>query len=249
MGISIKCKARCHQLTIKRAGQRHVSGSQAVLGPVAESEDGHWAGLDCCRYATDPVTVAPANPLIGVPYYRQRDSAQLSQRDRTCFSSSCAMLLEALKPGTLHGPNGDDQYLATVQRFGDTTQAAAQIQALAHYGITARFEQSADFLTIEQQIARGIPVPCGYLHRGPVHRPTGGGHWAIVYGHTRNSVIVNDPWGDPDLITGETISPNGKELQFSRERFGRRWMVRSIGNRAYRFEPGNGWAIIADQAR
>lgn len=207
------------------------------------------AGLDCCGYATEPVTAAPANPLIGVPYYRQRDSAQLSQRDRTCFSSSCAMLLEALKPGTLHGPNGDDQYLATVQRFGDTTEADAQIQALAHYGVTAQFEQTADFLTIEQQIARGIPVPCGYLHRGPVHRPTGGGHWMIVYGHTRNSVIVNDPWGDPCLMTGETISPNGKGLHFSRGNFGRRWMVRSIGNGAYRFAPGNGWAIIADRVR
>ena len=195
------------------------------------------------------MTAALANPLIGVPYYRQRDSVQLSQRDRTCLSSSCAMLLEALKPGTLHGPNGDDQYLATVQRFGDTTQAAAQIQALAHYGVTARLVQTADFELIEEQIARGIPAPCGYLHRGPVHLPTGGGHWMIVYGHTRNSVIVNDPWGDPDLITGETLGPNGKALHFSRERFGRRWMVRSIGNGAYRFAPGNGWAIIADRVR
>ena len=64
-----------------------------------------------------------------------------------------------------------------------------------------------------------------------------------------NSVIVNDPWGDPDLLTGETLGPNGKGLHFSRERFGRRWMVRSIGNGAYRFAPGNGWAIIADQVR
>ncbi|MEA5414161.1 lysozyme [Synechococcus sp. BA-132 BA5] len=37
------------------------------------------------------------NPLAGVPRFQQRDSALLSQRDRTCFSSSCAMLLEAIK--------------------------------------------------------------------------------------------------------------------------------------------------------
>jgi hypothetical protein len=48
------------------------------------------------------------NPLVGVPHFQQRDSAQLSQRGRTCLSSSCAMLLEALKPGTLPGINGDD---------------------------------------------------------------------------------------------------------------------------------------------
>lgn len=85
------------------------------------------------------------NPLVGVPYFQQRDSAQRSQRDRSCFSSSCAMLLEALKPGTLPGANGDDQYLAVVQRYGDTTDAGAQLQALAHYGIRAQLVQDTDF--------------------------------------------------------------------------------------------------------
>jgi hypothetical protein len=169
------------------------------------------------------------NPLVGVPWFTQRDSAQLSQRDRTCFSSSCAMLLEAIKPGTLKGGNGDDQYLAVVQRFGDTTDANAQIKALAHYGVTARLVQTADFQLLEQQIARGIPVPCGYIHRGPVERPTGGGHWLIVYGHTPSHVVVNDPWGEPDLISGTTLNANGMGLRFSRLNFGKRWMVESIG--------------------
>jgi lysozyme len=138
--------------------------------------------------------VRHSNPLVGVRRFSQRDSAQLAQRDRTCFSSSCAMLLEAIRPGTLQGANGDDQYLAVVQHLavadgkqqtsGDTTDASAQIRALAHFGVTARLVQNADFQLIEQQINRGIPVPCGYLHRGPVERPTGSGHWLLVYGHT-----------------------------------------------------------------
>ena len=133
------------------------------------------------------------NPLVGVPYFQQRDCAQLSQRDRTCFSFSCAMLLEALKPGTLQGVNRDDQYLAVVQRYGDTTDAGAQLQALTHYGVTARLVQDGDFQLLEQQIAGGIPVPCGYIHRDPVHRPTGSGHWLIVIGHTPTHMLVNDP--------------------------------------------------------
>jgi hypothetical protein len=106
------------------------------------------------------------NPLVGVPHFQQRDSAQLSQRDCTCFTSSCAMLLEALKPGTLQGANGDDQYLAVVQRYGDTTDANAQLQALAHYGVAARLVQTADFELIEEQIIRGILGSCGYIHGG-----------------------------------------------------------------------------------
>jgi GH24 family phage-related lysozyme (muramidase) len=187
------------------------------------------------------------NPLVGVPRYSQRDSVQLSQRDRTCFSSSCAMLLETIKPGTLQGANGDDQYLAVVQRFGDTTDASAQLRALAHYGVTARLVQNADFQLIEQQIARGFPVPCGYIHRGPVDRPTGSGHWLIVYGHTPTHVVVNDPWGEPDLIHGATLNANGMGLQFSRLNFGKRWMVEPIGGGAYRYAPGRGWSIVVDR--
>jgi hypothetical protein len=135
------------------------------------------------------------------------------------------MLLEAIKPGTLKGPNGDDQYLAVVQHLavvdgeqqisGDSTDASAQLQALAHFGVSARLVQSADFQLIEQQIARGIPVPCGYIHRGQVERATGSGHWLIVIGHAPTQVVVKDPWGEPDLIGGTTLNPNGMGLRFS----------------------------------
>lgn len=60
-----------------------------------------------------------------------------------------------------------------VQRQGDTTDATAQLQALAHFGVAARLMQNTDFDLIEEQIARGIPVPCGSSHRSPVDRPTG----------------------------------------------------------------------------
>ncbi len=157
------------------------------------------------------------NPLVGVPFFQQRDSAQLSQRDRTCFSPSCSMLLEAVKPGTLQGVNRDDAYLAVVQRYGDTTDAGAQLQALAHFGVTARLVQDGDFQLIDEQIAGGIPVPCGSIHRGPVDRPTGSGHWLLVYGHTPTHLLVNDPWGEPDLLSGATLNANGMGLRFSRQ--------------------------------
>ena len=176
------------------------------------------------------------NPLVGVPRFSQRDSAQLAQRDRTCFSSSCAMLLEALKPGVLTGPNGDDQYLARVRQFGDTTDPAAQIKALASYGITARFSKQASFSTLEQQIAAGIPVPCGYLHRGPVSRPAVGGHWLIVVGITPSHLIVHDPLGEADLVNGTTIGGTARFCRYSRANFGRRWMVEG---------EGTGWAVLA----
>ena len=243
-----------------RAWLQAVLDRLVALDPAALSEGsehrGLWkAGMEtkAPERTSNPsaagVVVRHPNPLVGVPRFAQRDSAQLAQRDRSCFSSSCAMLLEAIKPGTLKGANGDDQYLAVVQRFGDTTDASAQLQALAHYGVTARLVQNADFQLIEQQIARGIPVPCGYIHRGPVQRPTGSGHWLIVVGHTPTQVVVNDPWGEPDLIHGTTLNANGMGLRFSRLNFGKRWMVEPIGGGAYRYAPGKGWAVVVDSIR
>lgn len=176
------------------------------------------------------------NPLQ-VPWYGQLDSAT-DQARRMCFSSSCAMLLQHLKPGTLSGPNGDDQYLKRVQTFGDTTDAAAQIKALASYGIKARFVQNAGWRTIEDQIAQCVPVPCGFLHRGPVTAPSGGGHWLIVVGHTPTHLIVHDPFGEADLVTGATVSSVARFAEYSRKNFGPRWMVEG---------PGTGWAIIAER--
>ncbi len=190
-----------------------------------------------------------SNPLVGVPRFTQRDSDQVSKRDRSCFSSSCAMLLETLKPGTLTGPNGDDAYLKVVQRFGDTTAAEAQLQALAQFGVTARLEQHADFSLIEQQINRGIPVPCGYLHRGPVHAPRGSGHWLVVIGHTPTHLIVHDPWGEPDLVHGTTVSANGMGIRLTRRNFARRWMVQPTGDCTYQYAPGHGWAVVVDRVR
>jgi len=155
-----------------------------------------------------------------------------------CFSSSCAMLLAFLKPGALSGPNGDDQYLARVHQFGDTTDPAAQIEALSSYGITARFSNQASFSTLEEQIAAGIPVPCGYLHRGPISRPGGGGHWLIIVGITPTHLIVHDPFGEADLVNGTTVGGIARFCRYSRANFGRRWMVEG---------EGTGWAVLAQR--
>ena len=187
--------------------------------------------------SSSPPAVASGkgNPL-SVPWFAQLDSAT-DQARRMCFSSSCAMLLAFLKPGVLIGSNGDDQYLARVRQFGDTTDAAAQIRALASYGIKARFTSEAGFATLEQQIAAGVPVPCGYLHRGHVSSPAGGGHWLIVVGITPSHVIVHDPLGEADLVNGTTLGGTARFCRYSRANFGRRWMVEG---------EGSGWAVLAE---
>jgi hypothetical protein len=199
------------------------------------STEQRQAFTELWRAAGSPAEPPPtnANPLP-VPFYQQLDSAS-DQGRRMCFSSSCAMLLAYLRPGILKGANGDDQYLWRVQRFGDTTSAIAQVNALGSFEVVADFTKKADFALLEQQIDKGLPVPCGYLHRGPVSKPAGGGHWLIVVGYDATHLIVHDPLGEADLVTGGTINRPAKFARYSRLNFGRRWMVEG---------PGTGWAII-----
>ncbi|MFZ9570315.1 MAG: glucosaminidase domain-containing protein [Vulcanococcus sp.] len=175
--------------------------------------------------------------LLKVPYFTQRDSAVAGQAARMCFSSSLAMVVAYLKPGVISGANADDQYLKRVLSFGDTTNAGAQLKALASYGIKARFVQNASFEALEKQLQQGRPVACGFLHHGPVTKPSGGGHWLTVIGYTDKAFIVNDPWGEIDLVKGTYISTKGSGIAYSRKNWGPRWMVEG---------PSTGWAILID---
>jgi hypothetical protein len=147
------------------------------------------------------------------------------------------MLLEAMRPGTLSGTNGDDAYLGRVLRYGDTTDPTAQIKALQSFGLQAAFTKRASFKMIEDQIDQGVPVPLGFLHRGPASSPQGGGHWLCCIGYTADTLVVHDPFGEIALSLGGYMNQNGKALHYSRQNFGPRWEVEG---------PGSGWGIIAN---
>ena len=183
---------------------------------------------------SEPTPAKPKDIILNVPYYSQRDN----QKDpmRTCFSSSCAMLLKTLKPNSI---KSDDQYISTVFKYGDTTSPSAQISALEDYGVSASFRQDGSWQDIEELLQRGIPVPIGILHKGPVSNPRGGGHWLTVIGITadKKALYVNDPFGDLDLIRGTYAGTNGAKLKYSKQNLAPRWLVES---------PTSGWYIKAN---
>lgn len=242
--------ATCRQVS------RIVNGRDPANGLV-DREEYFSKAVAVLRAAPAQQAATPAQPepsvaaadqgatkVLKTPYYSQLDSST-DQAHRMCFSSSCAMLVSTLKPGAL--PGGDDQYLGIVNQFGDTTDAQAQVQALEKLGIIARLNTACDFSTIEEQINKSFPVPCGFIHKGHVDAPRGDGHWLCVVGYTPKSVVVNDPNGDLDLIEGVYGNRDGEGLHYSRKNFGRRWMVDEA--RGYAYAPGKGWAIIVESVK
>ena len=141
------------------------------------------------------------------------------------------MLLKYLKPNSI---SGDDQYIDTVFKYGDTTEAAAQIAALKHYGVSAAFRTDGSWATANRLLASGMPVPMGILHKGPVTNPTGG-HWIVAIGAWRNhqGYVVNDPYGELDLVSGTYINSNGASLRYSQKNLGPRWLVEGAASGWY----------------
>jgi|TARA_Y100000015_G_scaffold19010_1_gene18451 GH24 family phage-related lysozyme (muramidase) len=177
-----------------------------------------------------------AERILNVPYFYQLDS-DTDHGGRMCFSSTNAMLLEYLEPGTLSGGNGDDEYLDRVFAYGDTTSAEAQVLALRSYGIDCEFVTDGTAADIEDQLARGYPVPAGWLHYGPPSNPTGGGHWSLVISADKDAYTIHDPFGFANLSSGgyqDSGFTAGKAARYPRKDWFPRWAVEG---------DGTGWMI------
>jgi hypothetical protein len=216
-----------------RAAYDDLYAAIQKLDPKLLTDDANWVKI----YRSKPAVPA----VLNVPYFSQRDNYR--DASRTCFSSSCAMLTECLKPGTLPGTKGDDKYVQEVFKRGDSTDASVQVQTLKHFGITASFKTNGSLGTLDALLAQGIPVPVGILHHGPSSAPSGGGHWIIVIGKEVDPkapggawYIVHDPWGSIDHATGTYPSTNGNRQKYSTNLISARWTVEG---------PGSGWFIQA----
>lgn len=170
------------------------------------------------------------NPLAGFPFFSQQDNG--AQALRSCQTSSIAMCLRYLKAG---GITDDLQYLRVVEQFGDTTSQDVHRKALAKLGVRARFRQNMTPGELQAEIRAGYPVAIGLLHHGPVSAPSGGGHYVAVYGFTDTAWVVNDPYGELDLVNGSWANQapgSGKAQRYSFRNLNPRWLADG---------PSSGW--------
>lgn len=168
-----------------------------------------------------------SNPL-DVPYQSQNDNAS-GTGYRECFSSSCAMV--AMYYGKIEN---DDAYNLIRQKYGDSTDAQAQLRTLRSLGLEANFITNGTTCGIRESIDAGRPVPVGWLHKGHVTAPSGGGHYSVIIGYNERGWIVHDPNGEANLATGGyTNNLQGASLTYSYGNFNPRWIVEGEGSGWY----------------
>lgn len=168
--------------------------------------------------------VSGSSVNLKIPYFSQNDNVS-GTGYRECFSSSCAML--ASYWGKV---SGDDAYNQIRSKFGDSTDAQAQLLALRSLGLAADFRTDGTPELLKQELNAGRPVAVGWLHQGSAKAPTGFGHWTVAIGHRPGFWQMNDPNGEADLVNGGyTRSRNGANLSYSTANWNPRWMVRGTG--------------------
>jgi hypothetical protein len=165
--------------------------------------------------------VKPKEKILKVPYEYQLGPDDGATGYRQCFSSSCAMV--ARYYGKI---SGDYEYNKLRARFGDTTDPKAQLAALKALKLNASFEMDGTVEELESEINNGHPVPVGWLHKGPVSNPSGTGHWSVVVGYTPTHFIMNDPYGEANLVNGGYVShKGGAGVAYSRKNWVPRWLI------------------------
>ena len=180
-----------------------------------------------------PAKTAPTSPPttsvnLKVPYEYQLDNGPTGYRE--CFSSSCAMVARYWNKIA-----GDYEYNRIRRQFGDTTDPRAQLLTLKTLGLRATFEMEGTTAILENLLRSGLPTPVGWLHRGPVTAPSGGGHWTVVSGFTPTHFIHQDPNGEANTQNGGYLNNNkGANVAYSRSNWLRRWLVDG---------PASGWYL------
>ena len=204
-----------HQIkNIIKLGQQIKEADPCLLTEAADWAEG---------YKAKPAVAVASNPLK-VKWQSQLDNKS-GTGYRECFSSSCAML--AMFLGKVAN---DDAYNAIRARYGDTTSAQAQLSALRSLGLKADFHTSGTPAALEREIDAGRPVAVGWLHKGPIGAPSGGGHWSVVIGYTKAAWVHNDPNGEALLIQGGyNKNTKGAGLIYSRKNWNPRWMPGGSG--------------------
>ena len=191
--------------------------------------------MDRQAAATSTTFPTVKEKILTVPYFYQLDN-QSKQGNRECFSSSSAMV------AAFYGKvKTDDEYNKIRSKFGDTTDSSAQLKALQFLGLKAKFINNGSAATIENEIRNNRPVACGWLHQGPVSKPTGGGHWGVICGFTATHFVVHDPFGEGNMVAGNYISNSsiaGKNIRYNKKDWLARWEV--DGN-------NTGWAILVSK--
>lgn len=190
--------------------------------------DDHWTGLKTDSTVPPYEVVDGFRRLRNFPYCYQNDNGPEGYRQ--CQTSGIAMVLKYLDVKEI---DSDLDYLAYVNKYGDTTKRDPHRLALKELNVSADFRTTLCAEDVKKQIDKGLPVVAGILHHGTPDAPRGGGHFIVISGYSDTHWLVQDPFGELDLVSGTWVSnapTAGKNQKYSFKNMNPRFFVGGKNN-------------------
>ena len=182
--------------------------------------DNHWKGLKT-EVSVQPY--AQDNDLIYLrefPYeYYNEDEIKGWRRSQAFCMTMVLKYLDA------KGINGVNDYINLLNKRGSNGSRDAHLQSIRTLGYTATFGQSTDPEDIKDDIKRGLPVIASIISKKHISNPAGGAHYVVITGYGKDYWLVQDPFGELDLINGgwrDRGADAGKNIKYNFEHFNRR---------------------------
>lgn len=159
-------------------------------------------------------------------YFNQRDN--YTSPKETCFSSTCAMLLDFYKPNTIENCN---PYLEQVLKHGKSENYEAQLKALQFFGLKCEYTKSGNLDWLKKSLCEdGNAIVITLLPYGPHAKPDNKiEHSNIVYGYDSvyDMFLLHDPWDLPNFLKGGFIesSDQGETTHYPAPSLKKRWLT------------------------
>ena len=147
--------------------------------------------------------------------------------DNSLKSQSFCMTM-AMKYLDAKGINTFNDYLEILNKHGINSSKDAQLKTIRELRYTATFGMSYDEDDIKDNLKRGLPVVVSLISQGSISNPKHGPHSVVITGYDYDSWLVQDPFGELNLIDGGFTERNpvvGKNIKYSYEQFNRRLFV------------------------
>ena len=182
--------------------------------------DGHWSGL------RSEVSIHPYAVKDNLSYLREfpyigHDPDDI---DNSLKSQSFCMAM-VMKYLDAKGINTFNDYLKVLNKHGINSSKESQLKTIRELGYTATFGMSYDEDDIKDNLKRGLPVVVSLISQGPISEPKRGPHSVVITGYDYDSWLVQDPFGELNLVDGGFTERNpvvGKNIKYPYEQFNRR---------------------------
>jgi len=186
-------------------------------------DDKDWLGLYTEIYIQPYATDGDLLYLRNFPYLFKDDSEK--DHDDKSQVYCLAMCLKYADAPTINGVN---DYLNLINKYGKYYSYRANLNAMAEINYIASFSISFDPYDIKKELKFGRPVVASIIHKGKITGPYGGRHFIVITGYDSNNWLVQDPFGELDLINGDFKSHSaeaGKNIKYAQKDLDRRLFI------------------------